>query len=203
MILLAGLCMLGGLSRVAHGQAAPGQTNPVEIFPAVDHQQRFLYTTLEVRGSRAPDDTLLTEVGMDIGRSIMRHAGLGVSIAGGTAPLLGGNRNAVSVMPNVELFHFAGPLELYGRVGAGVQYRSGARLDSARTLGGFTAVGTRLRLGRCHHDRPRDMGRSMGCLLLGMEIRVQKATGDWLMSPAVLPGSATIVSTGFHLGFEL
>jgi hypothetical protein len=159
--------------------------------------------TTDMRFSRAPDQTLMFEVGMNLGKAIRPNLALSIELSGSSAPLLGGNRGAFSILPSAEGFQFFGPVQAYGRLGLGAQYRDGARLESSRALGLFAAVGGRVRVGRCRGNGPHPCGLT-GCFVAGLEIRLHHVPlGGWLMHPAVLPQGASILSTGFSLGFEL
>lgn len=180
----------------------PPPVPPPPLGPRREHD-RHIYMTTDMRFSRAPDHTLMFEVGMNVGKAIRRNVALSVELSGSSAPLLGGNRSAFSILPGAEYFYFHGPVQAYGRLGLGTQYRGGARLDSTKALGVFAAVGSRVRLGRCRGNGPHRCGLT-GCFVAGLEIRLHHATHDgWLMYPAVLPQGASILSTGFSMGYEI
>jgi hypothetical protein len=158
---------------------------------------------MDLRVSRAPDSTTMIEAGMNVGKSIRDNLALAIELSGGTAPLLGGNRGAFSILPSAEGFYFLGPVQAYGRLGLGAQYRDGARLENSKALGMFAAAGGRIRVGRCRGNGPHPCGLT-GCFVAGLEIRLHHASlNGWLMHPAVLPQGASILSTGFSMGFEL
>lgn len=206
---VAALLALGTVlaeTSAAHAQEAQEaqQVQQVqEAQPARRAQERFAYLSMDLRASRAPDSTTMIEAGMNMGKSIRDNLALSIELSGGSAPLLGGNRGALSILPSAEGFHFFGPVQAYGRLGLGAQYRDGARLDNSKALGMFAAVGGRVRVGRCRGNGPHPCELT-SCFVAGLEIRLHHASlNGWLMHPAVLPQGASILSTGFSLGFEL
>jgi hypothetical protein len=184
-------------------QAETPATHAQQGQDARSGQERVGYLTLDLRMSRAPDSTTMIEAGMNVGKSIRDNLALAIELSGGSAPLLGGNRGAFSILPSAEGYHFFGPVQAYGRLGMGAQYRDGARLDSSKALGMFAAVGGRIRVGRCRGNGPHPCELT-GCFVAGLEIRLHHASlNGWLMYPAVLPQGASILSTGFSMGVEL
>ncbi len=167
---------------------------------ADDH--RPLFFDVGARGSKTPDGSLMIEPIFEVGRSFVPHLSFNIGLTGGSAPLLSGKRHAFTVLPSVDAFRSYGPVQGYIRAGIGLQSRGGANFDSVKALALFTGVGARVNTRLCIYRRQGQ--RRKGCMILGTEVRVHKALlGGWLMSRAVLPSGASIVSTGFTLGMEV